>query len=148
MRLFSSIFTWVNLGKTYIYTYIACYISRMSNFNFIFIRSSNAFLLILNEAFMRRMWGVAFSKGSDMIFEGPFVLKIWTTSAIPQLSAVLFVSPPIPFNCKGFWALSAHEWFCTMLSFVVRLESSEVLQGLSSWMIDVVLATLSTTVTW
>lgn len=83
-----------------------------------------------------------------MVFERSFVLEIRSAAAIPQLAAVLFMSSPITFDGEGFAAFSAHKRLCAVLSLVVSLESSEVLEWLGFWMVDVVLAALSTTVAW
>lgn len=89
-----------------------------------------------------------FSEGSDVVLERSFVFEIRPTAAIPQLAAVLFMCSPIAFDGEGFAAFSAHKRLCSVLSLVMSLESSEVFEWLGSWMVDVVLAALSTTVAW
>ncbi|PPD81260.1 hypothetical protein GOBAR_DD21807 [Gossypium barbadense] len=93
------------------------------------------------------MWCVAISEGSNMVFERPFVLEIRPANAKPELPAVLLVCPPIPSHCKGLTAFSALERLCSMLSLVMCLQSSEILQWSRPWVIYIVFATLSTAVT-
>lgn len=111
------------------------------------IRASEAFFVIL-KGIKRAARGVAFAKGSDVIFEGSFVFEIWATAAIPKLPTILFMGSPISFDSQSFATFSAHKWLGSMLSFVVGLEGSKVLQWLGSWMVDVVLAPLSAAITW
>lgn len=76
------------------------------------------------------------------------MLEIGTTDAEPQLPTVLLVGAPVSSNRKGLSTLVAYEGLGPMLSFVVGLESAEVLERLRSWVVDVVLATLSAAVAW
>jgi len=76
------------------------------------------------------------------------VFEIRATQAIPYFSTVLLMCSPITFHCKCFAALSAHVGFYAMLSLVVCLKSSEILQRPCSWVVNVVLATCCTTKAW
>ena len=91
---------------------------------------------------------MAIAKGLDMVFKGSLVLKIRATNAIPKLPTILLMSPPIPSNSKGFPTLPTHERLDPMLAFVVSLKGSEVLQGLGSWMVDVVAAPWRAAIAW
>jgi len=114
--------------------------------NFIF-RPSDAFpLMIILKPFKRRMRYMALTKRPYMILEWPLVLEIRTTTAIPQLPTILLMSPPVPFHCECFRTFSAHKRLSPMLSFVMGLECSEILQWLCPRVVDVVFAALSTAV--
>lgn len=94
------------------------------------------------------MWRVAMSKCTYMILERSLMLEIRPANAEPQLPAVLLMRAPIPPHGKWLSTLAAAEGLRTMLTFVVRLKCPKILQWLRSWMLYVVLAPLSTAVTW
>ena len=82
----------------------------------------------------------------NVVLERTFVLEIGTTTTIPEFATILLMRTPVPLDCEGLSAFSTREWLGTVLSFVVRLEGSKVFQGLSSRVVDVVLAALGTTI--
>ncbi|PON58098.1 hypothetical protein TorRG33x02_125110 [Trema orientale] len=81
------------------------------------------------------------SKGLNVILERPLVLKIRATNTIPKLPTILLVGSPIPSYSKCLATFSTHEWLDSMLSLVVSLKCSEVLERLCSRVIDVISAT-------
>lgn len=83
---------------------------------------------------------MAMAECLDVILEGPLVLEIRATDAIPKLATILLVSSPIAPHSKGFATFPAHEGLDSMLPLVMRLEGSEIFQRLSSRVIDVVSA--------
>ena len=91
---------------------------------------------------------MALTEGPNVVFEGSLVLEIRAASAIPKLAAVLLMGSPIPFDCKCFAAFPTHEGLDAVLPLEVGLEGPEVLQGFCSWVVDVVLAPLGTTIAW
>lgn len=91
---------------------------------------------------------MAFPKGSYVVLERPFVLKIRPTSAKPKFPTVLLMSPPIPSNSEGFAALSASEGLQTVLPLVVGLQGAEVLERLGLGVGNVVLAPMDAAVAW
>ncbi len=86
------------------------------------------------------MRSMAIAESSNVVFEGAFVLEVRTTGAVPELSAVLLVGPPIATNGKGLTAFATHEGLDSMLPLVMRLQGAEVLQWLGSRVRDVVSA--------
>ena len=66
------------------------------------------------------------------------MLEVRATSAVPELAAVLLVSPPVPPHGEGLAALAAHEWLDAVLPLVVSLKGPEVLEGLRPGVVDVV----------
>lgn len=90
---------------------------------------------------------MALSEGPNVILEGSLVLEVGPTSTIPKLATILLMGSPVPFDCKGFSTFPTHEGLGAMLSLEVGLEGPKVLQGLCSWVVNVVLAPLSTTIT-
>ncbi len=74
------------------------------------------------------------------------MLEVGTTSAVPQLSAVLLVGPPVTSNSKCLTTFSTHEWLDSVLPLVMRLQGAEVLQWFGPRVFDIVAASLRTTV--
>jgi hypothetical protein len=92
------------------------------------------------------MCGMAIAESSNVIFKRAFVLEVGTTSAVPQLSAVLLVGPPVTSNSKCLTTFSTHEWLDSVLPLVMRLQGAEVLQWFGPRVFDIVAASLRTTV--
>jgi hypothetical protein len=86
------------------------------------------------------MRSMAIAESSNVVFEGAFVLEVRATGAVPQLSAVLLVGPPVATNGKGLTAFATHEGLDSVLPLVMRLQGAEVLQWLGSRVRDVVSA--------
>lgn len=63
-----------------------------------------------------------------MVFERPLVLEIGATKAVPDLSTVLLMCPPVAFHREWLGAFLAAEGLGAMLALVMSLESSEVLE--------------------
>lgn len=100
----------------------------------------NTFFVILLET-LRVVRRMAIPERLNVIFKRPLVLEVGSASAVPELATVLLVCPPITLHCKGFTAgFSADKGFGSMLSLVVSLKGSEVLEGLRLWVVYVVLA--------
>ncbi len=89
---------------------------------------------------------MSIAESSNMVFEGAFVLELGTTGAVPQFSAILLVGTPVASNGERLATFAAHEGLDSVLSFVMRLQSAEVLQWLGSRVCDVVATSLRTTV--
>lgn len=85
--------------------------------------------------------GVAASKGLDVVLERPLVLEVGPANAVPELPAVLLMSPPVAPDRERLATLAAHERLDTMLALVVRLQCPEVLERLCPWVVNVVPAT-------
>lgn len=96
----------------------------------------------------RRVRRMSKAKGLDVVLKRPLVLKIRSTCTIPKLSTVLLMGPPITFNGQRFATFSTRERLGAMLTFVMCLKCTEVLQGLSTRMVDVVLASFRAAITW
>lgn len=68
------------------------------------------------------------TKGLNVVFERPFVFEIRATNAVPNLTTVFLVGSPIAFNSERFGTFSAHKGFDAVLSLVMCLEGSKVLE--------------------
>lgn len=83
-----------------------------------------------------------------MILERALVLEIRSTKAIPKLTAVLLMCPPVTSDCQGLSTFATFERLDAMLSLVMRLQCTKILKGLSTRVVDIVPASSCAAVAW
>lgn len=83
-----------------------------------------------------------------MVLERTLVPEIRPAGAEPKLATVLLMRAPVSTHRKRLGAPATLKWLGPVLALVVGLQRVEVFERLGPWVLDVVLASLSTTVAW
>ena len=94
------------------------------------LRRRLVLLLLLLLGTVDSIGCMAMAERLNVVLEGPLVLEIRPTSAVPQLPAVLLVGSPVPSHRERLAALAARERLDPVPPLVVGLESPEVLEWL------------------